>query len=61
MSSKQLQILKVLFWAALGVTVIGLIGSITDRVIQVKKSTRTEQNATTPIAVPAESGGEATK
>ncbi|NDD90920.1 hypothetical protein EBZ37_02380 [bacterium] len=61
MTAKQLQILKVLFWAALGITMIGLIGSITDRVIQVKKSTRTEQTATTPIAVPAEPSGDTKK
>ncbi|MBU6374996.1 MAG: hypothetical protein KGQ59_03285 [Bdellovibrionales bacterium] len=54
MSSKQFQILKVLFWAALGITVIGLLGSITDKVIQVKNATRTEQTPDRPIAVPAE-------
>lgn len=56
MNQRQLQILKVVFWAALGLTVIATIGSITDRVIREKNATRTESTAEAPIAVPAEPG-----
>ncbi len=56
MNREQLQFLKVLFWGALGLVVIGLVGSVTDRVIRTKNATRTESSTAAPIAVPAETG-----
>jgi hypothetical protein len=56
MNQKQFHALKVVFWVTLGLTVIALIGSITDKVIQSGKATRTESTQSSPIAVPADPG-----
>jgi heme exporter protein D len=54
MNQQQFHVLKVAFWAALGLTIIAMIGSITDKVIQTKNATRTESTQAAPIAVPAD-------
>jgi hypothetical protein len=59
MNQQQFQVLKVAFWAALGLTIIAMIGSITDKVIQTKNATRTESTQGAPIAVPADPGAPA--
>ncbi len=56
MNQQQFHVLKMVFWVALGLTVIALIGSITDKIIQSGKSTRTEATQGSPIAVPADPG-----
>ncbi len=56
MTQRQLQILKMVFWTSLGLTVIALLGSITDRVVKSGQATRTQTTGDAPIAVPADSG-----
>ncbi|MEN9723087.1 MAG: hypothetical protein RJB38_1073 [Pseudomonadota bacterium] len=55
MNQKQFQILKIVFWAALGLTGIAFLGSITEKVLQSKRSSRTQSSSSTPIPVPADS------
>jgi hypothetical protein len=59
MNQQQFHVLKMVFWAALGMTTIALIGSVTDRIIQTKNATRTESSQGAPIAVPADPGSSA--
>lgn len=56
MTQQQLQILKVVFLSAVGLTVIATLGSITDKVVHIRSATRTESTQGAPIAVPADPG-----
>ena len=53
LNQKTLKVLTRVFWAALVVTSISWVGSITSSILEKRKMARTEESGT-PIAVPAE-------
>jgi len=57
MNANQLKILKTVFWISLALTTIGFLGSITETIVQSKKSKRTAESGGAPIAVPADATG----
>jgi len=54
MTQKKLKILTFVFWSALAVTVVGLTGSIAQKIFEIKGASRTQLTGSPPIPVPAE-------